>query len=134
MKLNNKGFTLVELLAVIVIVGLVLVTSTYVVTNAINNSKETGNKLNEKNIFEAARIYTIECSSDTIDCDSKWIEKEEIEYFCVSIDELKNKGLLKEDVTVSDENKDNIIVKRNKNNSVIKEVKFDDENLCINNE
>ena len=123
MKLNNKGFTLVELLAVIVIVGLVLASSTYVVINAINNSKETGSELNEKNIFEAARIYTIECSSDTIDCDSKWIEKEEIEYFCVSIDELKNKGLLKEDVTVSDENKQ-IIIKRNKDNSVINEVRF----------
>ena len=117
MKLNNKGFTLIELLAVIVIVGLVLASSTYVVINAINNSKETGSELNEKNIFEAARIYTIEYGSNWESIDANE------EYFCVTIDELKDKGLLKEDVTVSDENKQ-IIIKRNKDNSVINEVRF----------
>ena len=37
--MNNKGFTLVELLATIVILGVVMGIATYGVLSAINNSK-----------------------------------------------------------------------------------------------
>ena len=39
MKLNRKGYTLIELLAVILIIGLILGFSTYGIINAFNTSK-----------------------------------------------------------------------------------------------
>ena len=37
MRLNRKGYTLIELLAVILIIGLILGFSTYGIINAFNN-------------------------------------------------------------------------------------------------
>ena len=50
MKLNRKGYRLIELLAVILIIGLVLGFSTYGIINAINSSKEKATTLSENSI------------------------------------------------------------------------------------
>ena len=60
MKLNRKGFTLVELLITIVIVGLVIGLSTFGIISLVNNSRSKKNILNEENIKEAAKIYSTE--------------------------------------------------------------------------
>ena len=57
-KLNKKGFTLVELLAVIVVIALVLALSTYGIINAYKKSKENALALNKESIVEASRIYS----------------------------------------------------------------------------
>lgn len=92
MKLNRKGYTLIELLAVILIIGLVLGFSTYGIINAINSSKEKATTLSENSIKEAAETYATEKNDDS----SYWLDitDEGNKYFCITIEELMNKGLL----------------------------------------
>ena len=55
--MNNKGFTLVELLATIVIIGLLAGIATYSVIGTINNSKKAGEKIFTKEIKNAIESY-----------------------------------------------------------------------------
>ena len=95
MNINRKGFTLVELLAVIVVLSLVLVISGYGIVNAYKNSKDKIVMLNEAGIKEAARIYSTEAES------REWreLDGDDNEYFCTTIQRLKNAGLLKKEAT-----------------------------------
>ena len=76
--MNRKGFTLVELLAVIVLLGIISVAAFVSVTSVINNSKKKMNEVNKKEIVKATNRCLIECSKE--DCDS--------------VEELKEKGYL----------------------------------------
>ena len=60
-SINNKGFTLVELIATLVILSLVMGIGAVSVTKIINNSKEKDYKLLLENIKNAAEEYYIEC-------------------------------------------------------------------------
>ena len=106
MKLNKKGFTLVELLVTIVIVSLVIALSAFGIIKAIGNSKDKAGHISEASLFEAARIYSSESSSDS------WKNAEDFEAFCVTVGELMNKGII--DKNASNDKNDFIIVKRNK--------------------
>jgi len=55
--MNKKGFTLVELLAVLVIIGLLAVTIIPVVTNNIIDSKEKTRDMQKSSIIEASKNY-----------------------------------------------------------------------------
>ncbi len=56
MKINKTAFTLVELLAVIVVLGLLMVIIIPKVTKSINESEEKVNETNAENLLNAA-IY-----------------------------------------------------------------------------
>lgn len=58
---NNKGFTLIELIATIVILALVMGISTYSISAIIKNSKEKNYELLINNIKDAAENYYQEC-------------------------------------------------------------------------
>jgi len=71
-KFNNKGFTLVELIATIVILGIVMSLGTYAIVNLINNSNEENYKLLIEEIKNAGELYYQECKymkTDEMDCD-----------------------------------------------------------------
>ena len=110
MRLNKKGFTLVELLVTIVIVGLVIGISTYGIITAINDSEDKSKTISLKNIKEAASIYSSEADS------SSWKNADSYDAFCVTVGELMNKGLLDANAKIKDKvDKDTfIMVKRNK--------------------
>ena len=91
-KINRKGFTLIELLATIAIIGLVIGLSTFGIIKIVENSKNKAKDISMDSIKSSARIYSEEASSS----DWKNITNEDYKYFCVTIQELINKGLLKE--------------------------------------
>ena len=92
MKLNRKGYTLIELLAVILIIGLILGFSTYGIINAFNTSKNKSLTISINSIKESAETYATEKNDDS----SYWLDitDKENKYFCITIEELMNKGLL----------------------------------------
>ena len=59
--LNNKGFTLVELLATIAILALVMGIATFSITVILNKSKEKNYQLLITSIKDAAETYYQEC-------------------------------------------------------------------------
>ena len=102
MKLNKKGFTLIELLGVIVIIGLIIAGTTYGLIKLIDRSKEEKTNISISSIKETASVYANEKNND----EDYWNEITrpgyEGKYFCVTIEELMNKGLLDKNIDLSD--------------------------------
>ncbi len=55
----KKGFTLIELIAVVVILGIILVIAVPRITDVINNARESGYQANERIMVNAARNYLV---------------------------------------------------------------------------
>ena len=94
---NKWGFTLIELLGVIVIIGLVIGGSIFGIIKIINSSKDEASIISESSIKKTASIYSTEKNEE----DDYWTEITkkgyEGKYFCVTVEELINKGLLPKD-------------------------------------
>ena len=115
MKLNRKGYTLIELLAVILIIGLILGFSTYGIINAFNTSKNKSLTISINSIKESAETYATEKNDDS----SYWLDitDKENKYFCITIEELMNKGLLDKKANIKSKDFDihsYVLVKKNK--------------------
>ena len=115
MKLNRKGYTLIELLAVILIISLIIALSIFGIIKAINSSKGKAATLSEKSIKEAAETYATEKNDDS----SYWLDitDKENKYFCITIEELMNKGLLDKKANIESKDFDihsYVLVKKNK--------------------
>lgn len=93
-KQKEKGFSLIELLATIVILSFILGITGYFVINAIKSSKEESQELAINNIKRIANIYIEEYPDDII-----WESERNNSsnsYSCIPIQVLVNKGYLKE--------------------------------------
>ena len=115
MKQNRKGYTLIELLAVILIIGLILGFSTYGIINAFNTSKNKSLTISINSIKESAETYATEKNDDS----SYWLDitDKDNKYFCVTIEELMNKGLLDKKANIESKDFDihsYVLVKKNK--------------------
>ena len=99
---NKWGFTLIELLGVIVIIGLVIGGSIFGIIKLINSSKDEASIISESSIKKTASIYSTEKNDD----ENYWTEMTregyEGKYFCVTVEELLNKGLLPKDKDLGD--------------------------------
>lgn len=60
--MNRKGFTLIELIATIVILGLVVAISGFTISSLITSSKEKNYDLLIKDIIHASELYYQECT------------------------------------------------------------------------
>ena len=142
MKLNRKGYTLIELLAVILIIGLILGFSTYGIINAFNTSKNKSLTISINSIKEAAETYATEKNDDS----SYWLDitDKENKYFCITIEELMNKGLLDKKANIESKDFDihsYVLVKKNKVTMVNSKAeiltndkaKSDDYKVCMGN-
>lgn len=127
-KLNKKGFTLVELIATIVVLALVVSISAYAITNIINSAKEKNYDLLIKNIKDASETYYQECkykysNNSGITCNDN-----------VTLQDLVNYGYLKGNGT-----KDNkMVIVNPKDNINIGEcsiaIKYENGKLTITKE
>ena len=137
MKLNKKGYTRIELLVVIVVIGLILGFATFGIIKAYNNSKGKASDISEGSIIDAGETYANEKTND----ENYWkniIDKED-KYFCVTIEELMNKGLLDKKANIKSD-KFNIhsyvLVKKNKvtsvnsNGEILTDINSDDYKVC----
>ena len=62
--MNKKGFTLVELLAVIVVLGLLLVITMTNGFGIFNKAKSGINQIEENNLIEAAKVFLVDVDND----------------------------------------------------------------------
>ncbi len=110
-RLNHRGFTLIELLATIVIVALVLGIGIYGVSNLVDNSKNKSKVISMSSIKESASVYSDEDSD-------RWIESygDDYSYFCTTIEELINKGIIKKNAILPDgiDKSEYVSIKKNK--------------------
>lgn len=60
---NKKGFTLVELLAVIVLLSIIMIIVVPNVLNALNSGKNTIDKINKRQLTDAADLVIVEVIS-----------------------------------------------------------------------
>ncbi len=94
---GKKGFTLVELLAVIVVITLISSVGIITYLKTINNSKSKATLLAINNVKEAAYLYSKEGTAEI-----EWVNsydkdgKESGKYACVSVQQLINKGYFKD--------------------------------------
>lgn len=127
-KLNKKGFTLVELIATIVVLALVVSISAYAITNIINSAKEKNYELLIKNIKDASETYYQECKYSDITCN----DTVTLQYL-VDYGYLKGNGTEDNEIDNKIDNKMKIV--NPKNNKDIGEcsisVKYEDGKLTI---
>lgn len=103
-KMNNKGFTLVELIAIVVLLALVMGIGAISVTKIINNAKEKDYQLLVENIKSAVELYYQECkySNDMIiDCPeaNNFMGNDS---YTIALNDLVKYGYLKTNGTNSD--------------------------------
>lgn len=95
-RLNEKGFTLVELLATIVILALVMGIGSYTITNVIKSSREKDYELLIGNIKDSLELYYQECkyaSNSEITCNIGYLNG--VDTFTTTLGDLISYGFLK---------------------------------------
>ena len=128
---NDKGFTLIELMAVILLLGIIMSVTTIITVNTIKNSKEKSYNVLVSNIKDAAQDYFEECENDSASggylegaCNGLIRENgdncEADKCATISIDTLLKYDFLKSDSNDSENNK---IVENPKTN--------DSMNICV---
>ena len=118
---NNKGFTFIELLAVIVLLGLLMTIGITSLSKYIKTSREKSYRILSQSIYEAYENCTIEgeCSAPTPDNDIEFSELGELVNKGY-LDNLKNPYKGKEDCTGSI----NISATENYDSSISEYVKY----------
>ena len=82
----KKGFTLVELLAVLIILGLILTITYYSVSSILDSSRNSLSDTQESALIEAAKVYYLEAGMN-LEADGSYNNK-----VCVTVAYLINNG------------------------------------------
>lgn len=90
--MNKKGFTLVELLAVIILLAIIAVISFAVVTDRIKDSRQRLYNVLVHDLEKAGEDYMLDNSN---------IDKYHLNTLCVSIQQLQEKNYLTKDSIVN---------------------------------
>lgn len=70
--MNNKGFTVIELLTTVVLISLLAITISSIVGKTLAVSSSEAYKILKSNIVKASYTYVNECKAGTIACDSNF--------------------------------------------------------------
>lgn len=109
---NNKGFTLVELLAVITVLGILMTVATISIIKSINDSKEKAKYTAARDIVNIAEAYlSAETAQD-----------------CVDVGTLISEGYLESDVTNPKTGKNRTDNKEFENQCVVKDESSNKQN------
>lgn len=115
--MNNKGFSLVELLGSLIILGLILGIGLFSARGTLGLVDDKMNLVSENEIFDEASLYVIENPR-------KWINDGE-EYTCFNIIELVDYGYFDEG-EIAKYRDNSIRIVRNSNTKVVENVIFVD--------
>ena len=124
---KKNGFTLVELLSTVVILGVVLSVTVYIVMKNINKAKDNADLITYNNIKSAAKVYTDEIAS-------YWNIKDDYEYSCISLGNMIEIGYFDENIINKNDklSKDTMLkVIRDRDSKVIKETSFSFEDSIL---
>ena len=99
---NNKGFTLIELMAVVIIIGLIAILTIPNIVNQIKKGKEAINNNINDIVISAAKKYVNDNKNDYI--------KDSENTYCILISSLVSNDYIKEDIVNNKQN--NIIEKK----------------------
>ena len=69
MKINNKGFTLIEVLSVLIIISIIMLVGFKVFQSTFSASKEEAYKIMKNNILAVSYDYIQECNVGLVSCD-----------------------------------------------------------------
>lgn len=67
--MNNKGFTIIEVLTTLVVISLLTIIASSIINSSLAASKEEAYELMKQNIITASYNYINECNAETIACD-----------------------------------------------------------------
>lgn len=67
--MNNKGFTIIELLTTLVVISFLAIIASNIVNTSLASSKEEAYEIMKQNIEKASLNYINECNAKTINCD-----------------------------------------------------------------
>lgn len=72
--MNNKGFTLIEVLAGLVIISIVLIVVSKQIGKTLSVTKNESYTLMKNNIIKASEVYLKECMAQENKCSFEWEE------------------------------------------------------------
>lgn len=125
--MNNKGFTLVEFLVTLLIVGIIFTVSNYVITNTFSMTNKNALEITINNIKSSSKDYIYEFIDN-----SDWIDNyDNTEYVCISIGDLIEKGYFNDSI-LNERIKKEYLVKviRNKINHNIIDSIYREDIIC----
>lgn len=115
--LNRKGFTLFELLASLIVLGVILGVGFYLARGTLATTVDAINGVGEREVYDAAELYVLENNVS-------WINDGD-EYTCLMVDQLVDMGYFDNGEASSYQDR-KIKVVRNSVSKVISDVKFVD--------
>jgi len=129
-KINNKGFTLVEVLAVLVILSIIMAIAIPSITSSLERSKEKQDESKYKMLESFAEIYVADHKN------AIYKNLGESYYECwIDIDTLKNGGYLIDDANIDSNNEEivgGIHFNRQNNSYTYKESRPNRIGNCLN--
>lgn len=89
--MNNKGFTLIEVLCVIFLISILFVASFLVVKDTLSITDEKAYQILKENIISQTKTYIDECENNIINCkkDFEWKEVNDNKIAYINLSLLK---------------------------------------------
>lgn len=89
--LNNRGFTLIEVLASLVVITLISIIVVTYASDTLSINKNKAYELMKQNISKISKVYVKECEAGISNCNLNWDDNSTYFY----VEDLKNNGYFK---------------------------------------